>query len=277
MGEIGTSVGAIAVQFEIDSENLTGIVTPHIDIHEYCAMFQRYDFDESGTINSVDEMKHLTTNLIFALFMKQIIKNTIDETRDNLAEAADLGPYGLSPREYLEWFRDNLQPCLTFMHLHCSIKDVFTKLGFENELEETPELLKTLKECGVDTADDLAELTVEELRECGMRHFKAPKFHAAVAALESGGGVPMAQAGHDAREETPVEEKSVDFTAASAQPHLRFTDTAHDDDSGGGVRSPPAVTRKREMDEDEKALLELFAGTVNPVDNPNPAATVAHC
>jgi len=37
--------------------------------------------------------------------------------------------------------------------------------------------------------------------------------------------------------------------------------------------SPPAITRKRDMDEDEKALVELFAGTVNP----NPAATVAHC
>jgi len=228
-------MGAMEVQLELNSDDLTGIVTPHIDIHEYRAMFERHDFDGSGTISSVDEIKHLTTNLVFALFMKQIIKSTIDAERDNLAEAANLGQYGLSRREYLEWFRDNLQPCLTFMQLPCcSIKDAFTKLGFENELEETPDLLKTLKESGVDTANDLAELTVEELRNCGMRHFKAPLFHAAMAvfhaALESGDAVPIAHAKEKlstmmsllrarrsvSAEKKAAEEKSAEVTAAEA-------------------------------------------------------------
>lgn len=55
-----------------------------------------------------------------------IIHNTVDNTsgtipRDTISEvvvflieAADLGPNGMSPREFLEWFRDNLQPSLTF-------------------------------------------------------------------------------------------------------------------------------------------------------------------
>ena len=177
-----------AAPFKLNGEDLTGIATPHIDIQAYHALFQRYDFDNSGTINTVEEVKHLTTNLLFTLFKEQRITNNISV--DGLIEAIDLGQCGLSPREYLEWFRHNVQPHLTFTNVqpHSSftqhdsgVMDLFKMLGFEDELQAAPGLLKTLKEYGVDTANDLAELSVQELIDCGM-HMKASKFHAAVAA-----------------------------------------------------------------------------------------------
>jgi len=51
------------------------------------------------------------------------------------------------------------------------VKGEFQRLGFGTEV--TPALLTSLTEFGVDTADELAELEVEDLVKCGMRPLKA--------------------------------------------------------------------------------------------------------
>jgi len=65
-----------------------------------------------------------------------------------------------------------------------ALRAEFVAHGFEKELEKTPNLLVDLDEYGVDTAEDLATLSVQELKECGMRPFQAQKFHAALHCLQ---------------------------------------------------------------------------------------------
>ena len=102
-------------KFDDDTHNLAGIVTSHLDIDEYLVMFDRYDFDKSGTINSTEELQQLSTNVVYVLTRKQVIENQVDDDCAGLIEAAHLGPNGMSPREFLQWFRDNVQPRLIFL------------------------------------------------------------------------------------------------------------------------------------------------------------------
>jgi len=102
-------------KFDDDTHNLAGIVTSHLDIDEYLVMFDRYDFDKSGTINSTEELQQLSTNVVYVLTRKQVIENQVDDDCAGLIEAAHLGPNGMSPREFLHWFRDNVQPRLIFL------------------------------------------------------------------------------------------------------------------------------------------------------------------
>jgi len=89
-------------------------LSPHLNLDEFHQMFARYDFDQSGTINSIEEFKQLTTHVIFSLIKKDAITNSAEQECDRAANAVNLGQYGFSATGYLEWFRDNVQPHLIF-------------------------------------------------------------------------------------------------------------------------------------------------------------------
>lgn len=104
-------------------------LTPHLNLDEFHQMFARYDFDQSGTISSIEEFKQLTTQVIFSLIKKDAITNSAEQECDRAATAVNLGQYGFSATGYLEWFRDNVQPHLIFTN-ECRDDHMGAGIGF---------------------------------------------------------------------------------------------------------------------------------------------------
>jgi len=104
-----------------DESNLEGIVSEKIDLHLYLSRFKRYDLDESDSMNSHEEIKQLTLNIIFALIASKAITNsTIPEHVEGAiydAETIRGKPLedGWTPRDFLLWFSDEIEPALIYV------------------------------------------------------------------------------------------------------------------------------------------------------------------
>lgn len=66
--------------------------------------FHRYDLDESGTINSNEELQQLTTNLAFKLRLG-LTGTEIDETVGNVGTLDDSN--GMTLDVFTEWFKEH--------------------------------------------------------------------------------------------------------------------------------------------------------------------------
>jgi len=79
-------------------------------IHE---LFDRYDVDSSGTLNTMDELKQLTMNVLFKLGNTQggnylYAPDEVNGKVDNIENLTDENAW--YPRDYLKWFHTEFPP-----------------------------------------------------------------------------------------------------------------------------------------------------------------------
>merc|ERR1711998_635636 len=69
--------------------------------------FDRYDLDQSGTLNSAEELKYLTINVIKATKLDLSLAEVDKVTQPAIATIEAGGAYTLE--DFMRWFHDNIK------------------------------------------------------------------------------------------------------------------------------------------------------------------------
>merc|ERR1712146_180592 len=80
---------------DVDDEELNSLIESY---------FHRYDLDESGTLNSNEELQQLSTNLSFKLRLP-LTGEEIDEIVDSAGQLSDMNSWAIDT--FRVWFKDN--------------------------------------------------------------------------------------------------------------------------------------------------------------------------
>ena len=103
---------------EIDASELMAIVHDETLQQTVSKLFDRYDLDGSGTINTMSELQMLTVSTFFALKssdyppFEQLSHQARENFADSLAQNIQ-GPFEWTQQEYIEWFKSELQQLLS--------------------------------------------------------------------------------------------------------------------------------------------------------------------